>query len=826
MLFPDLFTDFTSAAAILYNAKNKIDMDDELENFYSELHDVEKSLKEYDISNDKYPPTFFIVEGLDGSGKTSLVESLAYSPTTSLSSSYSSKKIKLIEKATPMKRLKSVRKKFDTFVGDNAVIRAFYMATNYMLIHEMRQECLNAKSSLCYIVDRFYSSTCAYTVGGKEPSVNYDNNIDEYINSLPSDIFTWPSDLIKPDLVLLLQIDEQKRLERISLRPVVNNGNPWDDRLRQFPNMGQRIQKIMSKMNVPTCSIDANKNQVMVYIETLSTIENFLETKKSLKGYQLEDYGSCPLMEMLIHAQKNNLCDENGKRKRQKPFAISLATNSRLLHNNNDLLLPLPPPSLRQVGVNFINEYGIIFACRGTSPGGGSGDIMNDSECMYASFQYSDLTGSVENEIQYRGEGIIREVPASVAALISPVPSSLRHVINQCCTYESALPTTSVTSSSVSTSSSTAVASSLLLPGNRIELKDTNLFMEHTTYTTNNNSNNNETINAAKVYQLIPYRMEILRGSPSHHELPFRVEWHRLPESPVWVEKKRILPYSLQGSITPTVYPFERTNQHMTLVMLGSHTAGKKTIGERAANIRQWRFDEELGEILRDRNELKPESHRIGHGIGSNSINNNSSSNNSANTNDTTSNNNNLSWDDYIYEQEVNRDNNNNNNNNINSISANNFSTTTINHDKNRVVETWHIGNLAWALQRKYMTSTADEDEYKRQELIQKTRQAIEAEIKRGQRVLVVFLDISLETMIRRRANDLYNTSILLFEDEIKGAQILHTNIGERVKSILKDHQILSDFNIPVLYIDNNNDGDEAILNTVKQVLKFLSYYS
>ena len=67
---------------------------------------------------------------------------------------------------------------------------------------EMIIECNQMRKSIIYIVDRWCSSTFAYTIGDQ---IDGD---ESSINRLHSDLFKWPVDLIKPTLQLVLLVDE------------------------------------------------------------------------------------------------------------------------------------------------------------------------------------------------------------------------------------------------------------------------------------------------------------------------------------------------------------------------------------------------------------------------------------------------------------------------------------------------------------------------------------------------------------------------------------------------------------------------------------------
>lgn len=138
--------------------------------------------------------------------------------------------------------LRSVREVFDKL--DNDVTRAFYIASNYVLVDEMFA--LDRGDLTFFVVDRFYSSSCSYTVG--EAVVGGVDKILELDNSW----FDWPQDLLKPELIILLEVDYSIRNSRISKRcTAASAGNPWDERLQLNPDMAERI---MAGLNMCLCN--------------------------------------------------------------------------------------------------------------------------------------------------------------------------------------------------------------------------------------------------------------------------------------------------------------------------------------------------------------------------------------------------------------------------------------------------------------------------------------------------------------------------------------------------------------------------------------------
>ena len=137
-------------------------------------------------------------------------------------------------RSTPPPSLSLVRECFDRCGGVAA--RAFYVIGmdvklysislvflgNYVLAQEMMEECNKARKNLgekkdyiilvvfflcisisVFVVDRFYSSTCGYTIG--KVTAGEPDAIDQLVEQDP-DLVRWPVDLISPALCIILNI--------------------------------------------------------------------------------------------------------------------------------------------------------------------------------------------------------------------------------------------------------------------------------------------------------------------------------------------------------------------------------------------------------------------------------------------------------------------------------------------------------------------------------------------------------------------------------------------------------------------------------------------
>jgi len=194
--------------------------------------------------------------------------------------------------ATPTASISNVRPVFDKAGG--SIARAFYMCSNYILQYEIRKACkqrCNDEKISVFIVDRWYSSTCAYTIGYK----NTNGPPKESIDLLPDSLFKWPRDLCPPDLMIILEVYDDVRIKRVSDRadrssstqntvddpPQASRNNPWDERLSNDTELGQRIISAHHRSLGPLCikKVDANKTPDEVVRDVLDITTTQLTDK-------------------------------------------------------------------------------------------------------------------------------------------------------------------------------------------------------------------------------------------------------------------------------------------------------------------------------------------------------------------------------------------------------------------------------------------------------------------------------------------------------------------------------------------------------------------
>ncbi|KAJ3654796.1 hypothetical protein Zmor_013959 [Zophobas morio] len=135
-----------------------------------------------------------VLEGLDGCGKSTVSKKLA-------------SKLQAERWCTPPESIKNIRHLFD----EHAVLRtAYYALGNYIAA----LECSILLKKQPVIMDRYWHSTSAYAIA-------------QAVNDFPGEVeippegdtfYHWPNDLLKPNLVLFLDVNEDNRIQRLSRR--------------------------------------------------------------------------------------------------------------------------------------------------------------------------------------------------------------------------------------------------------------------------------------------------------------------------------------------------------------------------------------------------------------------------------------------------------------------------------------------------------------------------------------------------------------------------------------------------------------------------------
>uniref|UniRef100_A0A1B6EBD4 Thymidylate kinase-like domain-containing protein n=1 Tax=Clastoptera arizonana TaxID=38151 RepID=A0A1B6EBD4_9HEMI len=217
---------FHSIDSVLVLLKNKE---------YGCLEEVRELLDIYNKSltksqtGDQKKELFIVMEGLDGSGKSTLTKMLA----NSLGGVYM---------ATPPPAITHLRQKFDQHNPD--LRRAFYALGNYIAANDVKCE----RSRRPVVMDRFWNSTTAYAIGNEV-------KLGKELPPENSNIYDWPSDLLMPDYVIYLKVSENIRLERLSKR---KDFTPEEDELKANEMFRNNLEKIYAFMKNNIHFVDGN----------------------------------------------------------------------------------------------------------------------------------------------------------------------------------------------------------------------------------------------------------------------------------------------------------------------------------------------------------------------------------------------------------------------------------------------------------------------------------------------------------------------------------------------------------------------------------------
>ncbi|XP_073682805.1 UMP-CMP kinase 2, mitochondrial-like [Garra rufa] len=193
-----------------------------------------------------------VIEGLDATGKTTLTEALRESLNATLLKS-------------PPQCLAPFRQRFDS--EPPLIRRAFYALGNYITAAHIGKESLRTP----VIVDRYWHSTAAYAiataVGGR-------------VENLPkpgSELYQWPEDLLKPNLVLLLTVNPEERLRRLRDRGQDKTVEEAELEINQLFRL--KVEEAYRRIQNPACIIvDASPSPQ----EVLQQVQHLIRNKYHL----------------------------------------------------------------------------------------------------------------------------------------------------------------------------------------------------------------------------------------------------------------------------------------------------------------------------------------------------------------------------------------------------------------------------------------------------------------------------------------------------------------------------------------------------------------
>jgi len=137
---------------------------------------------------------FIVVEGLDGTGKSTLSNNLA-------------KYLNGIQMGTPPPSISPIRRHFDAF--PEVYRRSYYALGNYIASEQVIQHCRTQP----VVMDRYWHSTTAYAIASEIGCAT-----SKYLPPPTHPIYTWPDDLLYPSAVVFLTTGEEDRSERVNER--------------------------------------------------------------------------------------------------------------------------------------------------------------------------------------------------------------------------------------------------------------------------------------------------------------------------------------------------------------------------------------------------------------------------------------------------------------------------------------------------------------------------------------------------------------------------------------------------------------------------------
>ncbi|XP_078482818.1 UMP-CMP kinase 2, mitochondrial-like [Ciona intestinalis] len=166
-----------------------------------------------------------VIEGLDATGKSTLTENLA-------------KRLNGCARKSPLDYVMHLRKTFDSHF--QLLRRAYYAIGNYAFAAQVAHDAQSGP----VVCDRFWHSTAAYAIAT-------DVKVGDETHLPPAGhwVYSWPHDLLKPDIVILLTISDELRRSRLEGR----NTEKTDEEVRMEKSrlFRQRIAEVYKRMDNP-----------------------------------------------------------------------------------------------------------------------------------------------------------------------------------------------------------------------------------------------------------------------------------------------------------------------------------------------------------------------------------------------------------------------------------------------------------------------------------------------------------------------------------------------------------------------------------------------
>ncbi|XP_058657487.1 UMP-CMP kinase 2, mitochondrial [Ammospiza caudacuta] len=188
-----------------------------------------------------------VFEGLDATGKTTVTQAVKDT-------------LNGILLRSPPPCISQWRTVFDD--ERTPIKRAFYAAGNYILASEIAK----ASTQAPVIIDRYWHSTAAYAIATETSGEVQD------LPPAQDEVYQWPEDLLKPDLVLLLTVDPEERVRRLQHRGLEKTKEEAE--LEANSLFRQRVEESYRRMVNPACQeVDASPSKEEVLKTVLQLIK-------------------------------------------------------------------------------------------------------------------------------------------------------------------------------------------------------------------------------------------------------------------------------------------------------------------------------------------------------------------------------------------------------------------------------------------------------------------------------------------------------------------------------------------------------------------------
>uniref|UniRef100_A0A8B9RN80 Cytidine monophosphate (UMP-CMP) kinase 2, mitochondrial n=1 Tax=Astyanax mexicanus TaxID=7994 RepID=A0A8B9RN80_ASTMX len=151
-----------------------------------------------------------------------------------------------------------------------AAILLFHLIRKYALLHTLSATNIGLRMIIWNPISfclRYWHSTAAYAIATAV------SGAVEKLPALGSEIYEWPSDLLRPSLVLLLTVSPRERLRRLQGRGLGQTEE--ETQLEVNDLFRQKVDEAYKRIQNPACvTVDASPSPDQVLQQVLSLIRN------------------------------------------------------------------------------------------------------------------------------------------------------------------------------------------------------------------------------------------------------------------------------------------------------------------------------------------------------------------------------------------------------------------------------------------------------------------------------------------------------------------------------------------------------------------------